>query len=100
MLAAASTGLFFLSRFCAKELFTSPQIVLLSLTGSHGAGDRVASRTRLPPCQMKTLIVETAPPIEKSETSSRSPSVWWPTKVPVAVQAGLQIGRASCRERV
>ena len=50
---------------------------LWSVRGSHGAGERVSLSTRLPfapPTHLKTLIVETAPPVEKSETISKSPS--------------------------
>ena len=36
------------------------------------------------------LMVDTAPPTEKSETISRSPSKCVPTKVPPAVQAELE----------
>src|SRR6266851_3515250 len=59
---------------------------LLSVRGSQGAGDLLSLRTRLPfapPTHVKTLMVETAPPVEKSETISKSPFTWCPLKPPL-----------------
>src|SRR5437867_4184219 len=59
---------------------------LLSVRGSHGAGDLVSLSTRLPfapPTHLTTLMVETAPPVEKSDTISKSPSIWCPLKPPL-----------------
>src|SRR5258708_7861432 len=71
---------------CLKALFTSPQKSLPPFSGLQGAGDRAFVRTNVPELHVKMLIVETAPPCEKSETIRRSPSVCVPTKVPLAVQ--------------
>src|SRR5207244_8718775 len=57
--------------------FTIAHKSLVPKRGSQGAGDLVSLSTRLPfapPTHLKTLMVETAPPVEKSETISKSPS--------------------------
>src|SRR5260221_13077383 len=71
---------------CVNASFTCPQKSLPPTSGLHGAGDRLFVRTKVPELHVKMLIVETAPPCEKSETMRRSPSEWVPTNVPAAVQ--------------